>query len=122
MKLRKGQSILEYAVLLAVIIAALAVMQTYIKRAYQGRLKREADNLGQQYSPGHTVTLNATVTESDSVTYSGGKTDPDDSDLIDGEVEVPDGVSVTFTKTSTRTERREGIDSYATEFDDEDDD
>ena len=30
-------------------------MQTYVKRGYQGKLRDSADNIGDQYSPGHTT-------------------------------------------------------------------
>lgn len=51
----KGQSILEYAILLAVIIAALLIMQSLVKRGYQGGLKDAADKMGEQYSVGKTT-------------------------------------------------------------------
>jgi Flp pilus assembly pilin Flp len=56
LKNRKGQSILEYAILLGVIIAALLVMQFLIKRGFQGGLKDSADKLGEQFSAGNTTT------------------------------------------------------------------
>jgi len=37
-RFRKGQSILEYAVLLSVVAAAMIAMSFYIKRAVQGRI------------------------------------------------------------------------------------
>jgi uncharacterized protein (UPF0333 family) len=52
---KRGQSLLEYSFLFAVILSALLIMQFYIQRGYQGRLKAEADSVGQQYSPGHTT-------------------------------------------------------------------
>ena len=50
-----GQSLLEYAVSLAVVVAALVAMQIYVKRAFSGSLKAAADNAGQQYEPGNTT-------------------------------------------------------------------
>ncbi len=50
---RKGQSALEYSVLLAIIVAAIVVMQIYIKRGVQGRLREATDDIGEQYDPGH---------------------------------------------------------------------
>jgi Flp pilus assembly pilin Flp len=61
---RKGQSTLEYAVLIVIIIAALLAMNTYIKRGVQGRFKQAADDIGDQFSPGNTnyfKTTNTTV-------------------------------------------------------------
>ena len=51
---RKGQSTLEYAILIIVIIAALISIQVYIKRGVQGKLKSSADDIGDQFSPGNT--------------------------------------------------------------------
>jgi hypothetical protein len=50
----KGQSTLEYAVLIIIVIGALLSIQVYIKRGVQGRLKSAADDIGEQYSPGNT--------------------------------------------------------------------
>ena len=65
---RKGQSTLEYAILIAVVVAAAIGMQVYVKRGFQGRLKQSADSIGDQYAPGKTTsnykrTLDATRTE-----------------------------------------------------------
>ena len=47
---RKSQSVIEYALLLALIGAALAGMQVYMKRGLQGVVKVATDQLGpQQY-------------------------------------------------------------------------
>ena len=51
---RKGQSTLEYAILIIIIIGALLSIQVYIKRGVQGRLKSASDDIGDQYSPGNT--------------------------------------------------------------------
>ena len=51
---KRGQSTLEYAVLIVVIIGALLTIQVYIKRGVQGRLKSAADDIGDQYSDGNT--------------------------------------------------------------------
>jgi len=52
---KKGQSIVEYAILLGVVIAALLIMQVFIKRGVQGGLKDSADKLGDQFSAGGTT-------------------------------------------------------------------
>ena len=57
----KGQSTLEYAILIVIIIGALLSIQVYIKRGLQGRLKSATDDIGDQYSPGNT---NITATTS----------------------------------------------------------
>jgi len=51
---KKGQSTLEFAILIVVIIGALIAMQTFIKRGYQGRLRNASDDMGEQFSPGYT--------------------------------------------------------------------
>ena len=61
-KKRKGQSTVEYVVLIIVIIGALLWIQIYIKRGIQGRLKSAADDIGDQFSVGNTnVTRTTTV-------------------------------------------------------------
>ncbi len=51
LKNRRGQSTLEYAILIAVIVGGLLAMQVYVKRGMQGRLRSAADDIGGQYSP-----------------------------------------------------------------------
>jgi uncharacterized protein (UPF0333 family) len=104
---KKGQSILEYSILFALVIAALAIMSVYIKRSYQGRLKQGADELSQQYSPGHTTSLITTVTSSESKTYTGGETEEG--------IDVPENMTVTQSKSKSTFTKKEGIDSFATE-------
>jgi Flp pilus assembly pilin Flp len=57
---KRGQSTLEYAVLIVVIIGALLTIQVYIKRGVQGRLKSAADDIGDQYSDGNTNEVKTT--------------------------------------------------------------
>jgi len=45
----KGQSLLEYAFLVAIVAAAFIGMQHYIKRSVQGRVKQAADEIGEPY-------------------------------------------------------------------------
>ena len=59
---KKGQSTLEYAVLIVIIIAALLAMNQYIKRGLQGRFKSAADDIGVQFSPGNTNYVKVTTT------------------------------------------------------------
>lgn len=51
---RRGQTTLEYAVLIIIIVGALFTIQVYIKRGLQGRMKSAADDIGDQFSPGNT--------------------------------------------------------------------
>ncbi len=72
---KKGQSTLEYAILVIIIIGALVAIQTYIKRGIQGRLKSAADDIGDQFSPGNTnVTKTMTTSSSTSDTFLSGVT------------------------------------------------
>jgi len=52
---KKAQSMLEYALLLAVVIAGILIMQILIKRGFQGGLRDSADKLGDQYSVNQSV-------------------------------------------------------------------
>lgn len=51
---RRAQSTLEYAVLLAVVVAAILGIQVYSKRAVQGRLRQTADQIGAQWDAKQT--------------------------------------------------------------------
>jgi Flp pilus assembly pilin Flp len=66
---KRGQSTLEYAVLIVVIIGALLTIQVYIKRGVQGRLKSAADDIGDQYSDGNTNSIERTVRNSNTSEY-----------------------------------------------------
>ena len=61
---KKGQSTLEYAVLIIIIIGALLSIQVYIKRGIQGRLKGAADDIGDQFSVGNTNIISKVTTGS----------------------------------------------------------
>ena len=98
-KRQKGQSTLEYAILIIIIIGALLSIQVYIKRGVQGRLKSATDDIGDQFSPGNTdVVKTMTVTSVSKDTFSNGvtrsellanevTTDTLDSSIIDVEQE-----------------------------------
>jgi Flp pilus assembly pilin Flp len=48
---RRGQTILEYTVILIIILGVLVAMKDYIKRGIQGRWKSSTDDMGEQYDP-----------------------------------------------------------------------
>ena len=48
---RSAQSTVEYAILAAVVVAALLVMQIYMKRGFSGKLKESTDRVGEQFTP-----------------------------------------------------------------------
>lgn len=53
----KGQSIFEYVMILAIVVAGLMSMQIYMKRAVEGRLRASMDEVGELYSPGKTTSI-----------------------------------------------------------------
>ena len=53
--MKKAQSTLEYAIITAIVIAALLSMNVYIKRGLQGGYRQQADNFGSQYAPKETT-------------------------------------------------------------------
>ncbi len=69
---RKAQSTLEYAILIAVAIAAVLAMSAYIKRGIQGRLKANADELsaGSAYAPKATTSKSIIKKSSAESTHS----------------------------------------------------
>ena len=48
---RKGQSTLEYAIVVAIIVGGLLAMQFYVKRGWEGKLKTAADDMGENFEP-----------------------------------------------------------------------
>jgi len=46
-----AQSTLEYAMVVACVVAALLGMQFYLRRGIQGKLRQAGDELGEQYTP-----------------------------------------------------------------------
>lgn len=46
-----AQSTLEYAIVVACVVAALLGMQFYLRRGIQGRLRAAGDEVGEQYTP-----------------------------------------------------------------------
>ena len=51
MQRRKGQSTLEYALIIAVVVSALLMMQHYVKRGIGGKLRSSSDEIGDQFDP-----------------------------------------------------------------------
>jgi len=103
----RAQSVLEYATVTAVVLFALLIMQVYIKRAYQGRLKKEADEVGEQYAPKHTTSEITIKTDSNSKTCKGNTA------LCGPKMEQ--GLTATVGKSTTATSRKEKVDSFAAE-------
>lgn len=75
---RKGQSLIEYAVLLIVVMAVFLSTGNYFKRGLQGRWRSAVDDLGEQYDPRvansrirHTLVSN-TATDIMTIPVGGG--------------------------------------------------
>ena len=60
-KKRNGQSTVEYAVLILVIVAALVAIQVYMKRGVEGKMRDSSDRIGEQYSAGHMSSTETTT-------------------------------------------------------------
>lgn len=63
-KRKRGQSTLEYTVLMVIVIGALISLQVYIKRGLGGRYKSAADDIGDQYSIGNMNYIHRRTTSS----------------------------------------------------------
>ena len=61
---RKGQTILEYTVIMIIILGVMITMKDYIKRGIQGRWKAATDDFGDQYDPQHVNALINYMTQS----------------------------------------------------------
>lgn len=102
---KKGQSALEYMVLIAIVVAALICMQSYVKRSIQGHVRNYADQVGDGnfYSPGLTTSNSVIEITSTEVTTTEPK--------LDEEGEPIEGISITTTTQdiATVTSREEEI-------------
>ncbi len=75
MRRRRGQSTLEYAVLIAVVVGALVAIQVYLKRGVQGKLRESTDQIGEQFDANNTtVTRNTSRTGATVQTVQSGVT------------------------------------------------
>lgn len=59
----KGQSTLEYALVITVIMAAMVAINIYMKRGVQGKLRESADKIGEQYAAGKTTFTYSTTNQ-----------------------------------------------------------
>lgn len=62
---RKGQSTVEYALIIAIVVAGLLAMQFYVKRGYSGRLKSASDDMGDAYDPAKYTATFKVLSKSD---------------------------------------------------------
>ncbi len=75
LKSKAAQSTVEYALIVAVVVAALIAIQVYVKRGMQGNLRNQSASIGEEYCPGQTViSQQKSVTAVTSENTSGGLT------------------------------------------------
>ncbi len=67
-KNKLGQSTLEYAVIIAVVVGTLLTIQIYMRRGVQGKLRESTDKIGEQYSAGRMTSKYTTTQTGDQVT------------------------------------------------------
>jgi uncharacterized protein (UPF0333 family) len=94
---KKAQSILEYALLIAVVVAAILIMQVFVKRGFQGQLKDASGRMGEQFSATGTKTLqtsNMTPGDVQQIVEETA-TDGNFSNFVDSAVRVTDAGTIT---------------------------
>jgi hypothetical protein len=57
---KKGQNVVEYSILIALVVGAAIAMQTYVKRGLQGRVKDSVDFVGNMTTSGGGEVVNLT--------------------------------------------------------------
>lgn len=80
---KRGQSTLEYVILIGFVVAALIAMGIYMKRGIQGKLRESTDQVGEQYDAGNTTSNYTTV-----------------SNLVQTEIQTSGGASTIDYKTN----------------------
>ena len=66
---KKGQTALEYLIILTLVLGAFVAAGTYVKRGLQGRWKAAVDDLGDQYDPrtGDTYVIHRIVSNTETI-------------------------------------------------------
>lgn len=95
---RKGQNTLEYVLLVTAVVVAFLLIQYYLNRGLQGRMREASDNIGGQFDADVTagnykITRSSTTTETDLAGVSRTEllTAEDTLRLSAEEVAEPDG-------------------------------
>lgn len=70
LRCRQGISTMEFAVAAVCLVIGLIAMQGYVSRAMQGRLRQQADSIGEQYAPGDTASNTTLAFTSSSTTVT----------------------------------------------------
>jgi len=97
----RGQSLVEYAVLITVGVAVLLSMQVYMKRGISGRFRAAADSLGGQYAPKETTANFTQTTHGETITAS--RLLKEQEVAPDIKVDVIDTVTTIKASSSSRT-------------------
>ena len=94
----KGQSTLEYAMIIAIVVGGLIAMQIYMKRGVQGKLRESTDSIGDQFDAEATsITRTTNRTGATVQTVIGGVTTSATGGMV-----MDDG-TVTGTESMTET-------------------
>jgi hypothetical protein len=99
-KRTKGQSALEYSLIIICLVAGLIAMQVYVKRGFQGRLRSVSDELGEQYSPTNTTGASTTNYSSTTITNVATKSEAELGADLNGDGLLSDNVFGTETMTT----------------------
>jgi len=84
--MRRGQTTLEYILIIGFVAAGIIAMLVYVSRGHQGRLRSQAEQLGaQQYAPGNTIINNSETKTLGSTAGAGSSTTTTLSDHPVGE-------------------------------------
>jgi Flp pilus assembly pilin Flp len=54
---RRGQALIEYSIMFAVVVIVIVAIQLYFKRAVQGRWKSSSDQIGEQFTTGEFYSI-----------------------------------------------------------------
>jgi len=87
---KRAQGMLEYAVLIAIIVAVIVGMQVYVKRALQGKFKQTADQMGEQFTTNPTKAYTIKTTSISARKETAEPTTGTKSEIAES---VPTGVS-----------------------------
>lgn len=85
----RGQSTLEYAIVIAIMAAAIVTMQIYMKHGLQGKFRQATDDIGEGFSPSVYSAKFKTVQKSDTketlhIGESPGKGESKSKTILDG--------------------------------------
>src|SRR4051812_26109401 len=101
----KGQTVIEYTVLIVIILAVFIAMQQYIKRGFQGRMKATVDDFGDQYDPRLVNSL---------VSYNSYSTAESNVQIVPSMVGGRPGYYTKRTDSSDSTETKNGFTAVGT--------